>query len=304
MPHISRRAGALTLIVAVLLTTALAPTTGATNPGRNGRIAFQAPTDNGTQIFTIRSDGHDLRQISHVDGNAANLDWSPDGRRIAFAVDECSIAVIDADGTNFELLASDPDLCQADPVFSADGERIVYERYDPAIDLDAIWSMKVDGSDKQLLTLAGGADPNVSPDGTRVSFKAGPVGALHVQNLDGSGLHQATPDWEIGFKHDWAPDASRIVISDNAEPGPDDPVNIATVRPDGTGLRFLTHYEGPIRAYIGSYSPDGKYLVFRLEKDGLYSVYRMRTDGSHLHRILGPSTLLPRSIDWGPAPSS
>ena len=64
---------------------------------------------------------------------------------------------------DYELLASDPDLCQTDPVFSADGERLVYERYDPVADVDAIWSMKVDGSDKHLLTLAGGADPNVSP---------------------------------------------------------------------------------------------------------------------------------------------
>ena len=303
MPRISRRAGALTLIVAVLLTTALAPSTSATNPGRNGRIAFQAATDEGLQIFTVRSNGKDLRQLTHVDGDASTVDWSPDGRRLAFSVNECSIGVIDADGDNYELVAEDPDLCQTDPVFTADGERLVYERYDPIADVDAIWSMKLDGSDKHLVTLAGGADANVSPDGTRLSFKTGPFGALFVQNLDGTGLHQASPDWNIAYKHDWAPDGARIVISDDADPGPGAPVNIATVRPDGTGLRYLTHYEGTAQANVGSYSPDGQFIVFRLSVDGQYTLYRMRTYGSDLHAILGPSTFLPRFIDWGPAPS-
>jgi Tol biopolymer transport system component len=303
MFRINRRSAALAVVCVGLLATVLTAATTATTPGRNGRIAFQADTDEGLQIFTIRSNGKDLRQITHVDGDATNVDWSPDGRRLAFSVNECSIGVIDADGSNYALIAEDPDLCQTDPVFTADGQRLVYERYDPIADVDAIWSMKLDGSDKHLLTLAGGADANVSPDGTRVSFKAGQFGALFVQNVDGSGLHQASPDWDIAYKHDWAPDGSRIVISDDAEPGPGEPVNIATVRPDGTGLRFLTHYEGAAEANVGSYSPDGQFIVFRLTVDGLYTLYRMRTDGSDRHAILGPSTFLPRHIDWGPAPS-
>jgi len=51
----------------------------ATFPGRNGLIAFQAPTDAGLQIFTVRPNGHDLRQITDVDGYAVVPDWSPDG---------------------------------------------------------------------------------------------------------------------------------------------------------------------------------------------------------------------------------
>ena len=302
MFRINRRSAALAVVCVGLLATVLTAATSATTPGRNGRIAFQADTDEGLQIFTIRSNGKDLRQITHVDGDATNVDWSPDGRRLAFSVNECSIGVIDADGSDYALIAEDPDLCQTDPVFTADGQRLVYERYDPVADVDAIWSMKLDGSDKHLLTLAGGADANVSPDGTRVSFKAGPFGALFVQNLDGSGLHQASPDWDIAYKHDWAPDGSRIVISDDAEPGPGEPVNIATVRPDGTGLRYLTHYEGAAHANVGSYSPDGQFIVFRLSVEGMYTLYRMRTDGSDLHAIIGPSTFLPRHIDWGLAP--
>ena len=64
---------------------------------------------------------------------------------------------------NLDVLASDPDLCQGDPSYTPDGSRLVYVRYDPAIDVEEIWSMNVDGSDKRFVTGAGGPDPNVSP---------------------------------------------------------------------------------------------------------------------------------------------
>ena len=63
---------------------------------------------------------------------------------------------------------------------------------------------------------------------------------------------------------------------------PDDSANIVTMRRDGSSLRQLTHYhDGETNAYLGSYSPNGRWLVFRLEADGLFGLYRMHPDGSH-----------------------
>jgi Tol biopolymer transport system component len=71
---------------------------------------------------------------------------------------------------------------------------------------------------------------------------------------------------------------------------PDETANIATIRPDGSGLHYLTHYQGPdVKALVGSYSPDGRYVVFRLEDHGLYALMSMRADGSHLRN--DPSVL-------------
>ena len=279
----------------------VAPGAGATVPGRNGLIAFQAQTDAGVQIFTIRPNGHGLRQITQVDGDATQPDWSPDGRLIAFALNECSIALINADGSALDVIASDPDLCQGDPSFTPDGARLVYARFDPAVEVEDIWSMKVDGSDQRRVTGAGGPDPNVSPDGLRLSFKGGEVGELLVQNMDGTGLVQVSPTVSVAFKSDWAPDGQHLVLSDDSEPGPTEPVNIATVRPDGTDLTYITDYTGPVHAYVGGYSPDGQWIVFRLEENGLNTLYRMRPDGSDLHAILRASIFRPRNIDWAVA---
>jgi Tol biopolymer transport system component len=302
MIRMHRRAASLSIAaVTILATLALAPIVSATFPARNGLIAFQAQTDQGVQIFTVRPNGHDLRQITHVDGDATLLDWSPDGRKIAFSVNECSVAVMDADGGNLHVILSDPDLCQGDPAFTPDGSRILYDRFDPAREVEETWSMKPDGSDQKFVTAVGGPDPNVSPDGQKLSVKGPPDGALFVLNMDGSGLVQVSPSMEVAFKHDWAPDGQHLVLSDNADPGPNDPVNIATVRPDGTDFQYLTHYTGPVHANVGGYSPDGQWIIFRLEKDGLNTLYRIRPDGTDLHAILRASTFRPRSIDWGPA---
>jgi len=293
--------------MAVLATLVLAPTAHATFPARNGLIAFMADTGGGYQLYTVRPNGRDLRQITHVDGDAIKPDWSPDGRRIAFALNECSVAIMNADGSNLTVLPSQtPGGCEGDPSFTPDGSRLVYERYDPSIEDDAVWSMNLDGTDRQRITSAGAPDPNVSPDGKTVSFLGGPedATALFTASLDGSDLFQVTPSIGVAFKHDWAPDGRHLAITDNGN-DLSKPANIATIRPDGTGLRYLTHYRSPeLRAYVGSYSPDGQWIVFRLENHGSYGLYRMRPDGSDLHPILPPSSFRPRNIDWGPAQMS
>ena len=291
------------MLISAVATLALASTVGATYPGRNGLIAFHADVgDDGPQIFTIRSNGKQLRQITHVDGVAALPDWSPDGRRIALTLNECAIAVMDADGGNLHEVASDPGLCLSDANFTPDGARLVYTRFDIALEVEQVWSMNVDGSDQRFITAAGGPDPNVSPDGRKLSFKSWPDGALVVTNVDGSGIVQVSPSISVTYKHDWAPDGRHLVVSDNSSPSPTEAVNIVTVRPDGSDWTYLTHYPAGYRANVGGYSPDGKWIVFRLEGPGLVpTMYRIRPDGTDMHALYASATIVPRFIDWGPA---
>ncbi len=303
MLQYQRRIAIVTIAVLTTLATfALATGVGATFPGRNGLIAFHAELDGGPQIFTLRSNGKQLRQITHVDGAAALPDWSPDGRQIVFTLNECAIALMDADGGNLREIASEPDACLNDANFTPDGTRLVFTRFDFALEVETIWSMNLDGSDHQFITGAGGPDPNVSPDGRKISFKNWPDGALAVANLDGTSVVQVSPSISVTYKHDWAPDGRHLVVSDNSSPAPDEAVNIVTVRPDGSDWTYLTHYGAGFRANVGGYSPDGKWIVFRREGPGLVpTMYRIRPDGTGLHALYASSTIVPRFIDWGPA---
>jgi TolB protein len=52
---------------------------------RGDVIAFIRKIDGNFEVFTIRPDGKDLRQLTNTPGNEAHVAWSPDGQRIAFA---------------------------------------------------------------------------------------------------------------------------------------------------------------------------------------------------------------------------
>ncbi len=298
------------LSAVAVFTMAVSPApASATFPAKNGLIAFQAITGDGNQLFTVRRNGHDLRQITNGPGEATTPDWSPDGQRLAYSLNECTIALVRANGTGRHVIPSQtpPDGCETDPVFTPDGGHLVFERYDPVTNDDAIWIMNLDGNGRRRIGTGpgGAATPEVSPDGQTVSFLSftpDNLTALFAVSIGGGDARQITPTlYGITYKHDWAPDGSRLVMSDNAD-NPNRPVNMVTIRPDGTGLRYLTSLRTPDRgAFAGGYSPDGKWIVYRLEHGDQNALMIMRTDGQGAHTILPFSSFRPRSIDWGPA---
>jgi Tol biopolymer transport system component len=313
----------LSVIAAVVALVGASTPAYATYPGHNGLIAFQADTGSGSQIYTVRPNGHDLRQITHVDGEALQPDWAPDGRTIVFEFDRanpppfCSVEIMNADGSGMVDLTGDRNGCEAQPSFTPDGQRIVFERFDDITFVDAIWSMDLTGGDRHQITTGvdnGVTDPNVSPDGNTLSFVAvdnlfgpppnfDPAQGLFSSDLNGNDLSQLLPfTLDLAIKHDWAPDGKHMLVGTNANFfDPNDSANIATIRPDGTDLHYLIHSHDPaVNAFAGSYSPDGKYIVFRLEDHGSFALMKMRSDGSHLQQILGFSSFRPRAIDWGP----
>jgi hypothetical protein len=76
---------------------------------------------------------------------------------------------------------------------------------------------------------------------------------------------------------------------------------VVTLPADGGEPFHVTEYSDPeVRAYVGGYSPDGKWIVFRLEDHGQFALCLVRPDGTGLRTILPLSDFKPRGIDWGP----
>jgi len=309
--------------LALIVTLALGATpipASATPPGENGLIVFAADTGDGYELYTIGGDGSGLTQITDQDeGDAVTPDWSPDGTRIAFALERpegpefCAVMIMDADGSDIADLTAgqNPDGwsgCEGQPSFTPDGERIVFGRYDDQTNVEDIWSMDLTGGDRVAITDGNGhgvTDPNVSPDGERVSFvefNGEELGqALAAVDMDGTAYDRLTRfKLDVATKHDWAPNGRRIVFTVNADRS-EEPANIATIRPDGSSLRYLTGYVRPShRAYVGGYSPDGQWIVFRLEIGDRSGLFRMHRDGTGRETLIPLGELRPRFIDWGP----
>ncbi len=307
---------------AVVAVVGLTPSTSAADPAPDegrGRIVFSGESDEGAQLYTIWPNGTHLTQITHVDGAATQADWSPDGRTIVFEWDlpddaGAVTAFVDADGSNLRTLA--PAVCiDGQPSFTPDGQRIVFESYNCDVD-DALYSRSVDGGDLRRLTPVGPngyTDPNVSQDGRRMAYVEFENGvefrqALVVSDVDGGHPQRLTPySFDVGVKVAWAPDGRQLAFTKDANPIDGGPLeaNVAVINADGTGLHVLTDYHGGrFSAFVGSYSPDGRWLVYRLQDNDSdhYELWRMWPDGTHNKRIADLGGLLARGSDWG-APS-
>jgi Tol biopolymer transport system component len=125
------------------------------------------------EVWTARSDCTQSRQLTSF--NAYGLGsprWSPDGKEIAFdrRIDgRPEIFIIKNDGTGLRRLTNS--LGSTRPCWSPDGAWIYFTLFTPGpTDLDQIWRMPVTGGEMTQITVNGGVEPIISPDGKRVYY--------------------------------------------------------------------------------------------------------------------------------------
>ena len=347
----NRRLAALAAAFAAAVTLGLA-SAHATAPGRNGRIAFEryrfSDKPLWAEIWVTNPDGTGERRITHAPRGYLDRgpDWSPDSSRIAFnrcAPDDgrCTLWVVKPDGNDERMLSpscrqgvSDPSSCPDDsfPAYSPDGHHLAFGRFDGAEDSIVIADTNL-RHPRQVFSFGhsrGAPDvgnPAWSPDGKRIAFvvsnangtKYKPVNgiAISIVNADGTGLHRLTP-WKLRAGAgpegiDWSPDGTRILFRTHPHAGTDAGGNLYTIRPDGSGLRQLTHFEpydtAPGALRTGSYSPDGSSILFATyhgavtvspSSSNLPDVFVMSADGTDVRPVTRARNW-DGDPDWGPS---
>jgi len=333
----SSRRTALAIAMLVVAITGPAALAGATAPAKNGRIAFtRFGLGNGvraSEIFVANADGTGEQRITQApSGYGDDLpDWSPDGSRIVFqrcaaSGGGCLVWSANRDGAALKRLSPGcptgqaPPACADDrsPVYSPDGRHIAFIRMRARPVL-----MLADATLGRARPVAGLASSRGSPygvawspNGRQLVFAsvnddgsgAKPIGgrALYVVAANGSRVRRLTP-WALqaGGRPDWSPDGRRILFHSYSNRLGGFGVNLFTVRPDGAGLRELTHIQASDRVLGGSYSPDGTSIVFSttaLATDPAVTVpdiVVMRADGTDV-RPVTRSANWDTSPDWGP----
>jgi WD40-like Beta Propeller Repeat len=167
---------------------------------------------NGIHVFDVAA-GREV-QIVHQGENSEygwrNLDWSPDGHRLAYGSD-AGIVVVNANGTGREVLHGG-----GSPSWSPDGRWIAFSR------AKSVYAMRRNGTDVRLVA-RDGSRPAWSPDGTRIAFLRG-AGIVFV-TPSGTILAPRPPfrrGVPIGFKASptWSPDGKKIALARlGAHPG-------------------------------------------------------------------------------------
>lgn len=306
------------LVVALAVT---APLAGATFPGTNGLLVYEAKAGKHYQLFTIKTDGTGAHQLTRfADSDAVWAAWSPSARQIAFERDvysgvqvtRAAIYTMNADGSGQRSLR--PEGLNGRPSWSPDGSLIVFSTLQFGKQA-TVSRMAASGSRvRKLLTTPlpangrgiGLDSPTFSPDGKRIAFvwRKKAVAAIFTMNASGGGLKQVTP-WQKGGladKVDWSPDGARIAFS-SPDPGvlPGISSNVFTARPDGTGLVKITKSRGgKIHNGLDSWSPDGTKIAFARIGAGKSEIYVMNANGSGIKQLTrGPES---HHASWGSHP--
>jgi Tol biopolymer transport system component len=272
------------------------------------RFVSGARRDSSYELYVMNADGSGKLRLarSPLAGNAGPFRpaWSPDGRKLAFAIQlrgsaglcdragACNeeIFVINADGTGLRRLTWNtvPD---GPAAWSPDGRKIAFMSWRDGTGAD-VFVMNADGSDQRNLTRKPGNEvgPGWSPDGRAIVFTAvppgqpiwvggsrsasGPYRDVYVMNADGSGQRNLTHTREAEeYAAAWAPDGRTIAFA--AYDGRSN--RIFVINADGSGRHALTH---EITETFVSWSPDGRKIAFF---DAGISV--VNADGSGVRRL-------------------
>ncbi len=173
------------------------------------RIIFTSSMDGDLEIYSMRTDGSDVRRLTHRLGYDGGPFYSPDGRMIVWRArypqnheeeteyrsllaqelvkpSRMDIWVARADGSQPRQVTNLQGASFA-PFFASDGKRIIFSsnHHDPAGRMFDLFLVNVDGTGLERVTYGGEFDsfPMFSPDGRRLLWCSNRTGRSRETNV-------------------------------------------------------------------------------------------------------------------------
>lgn len=228
--------------------------------GGGGLIAFESDRSGGSNIWLMKADGSELRQLTWQGGSTPA--WSPDGSQVAylrFYQQDVWLYVINADGSGERGVVL-TGVIAGRPTWSPDGERLAFTS-----DLDGnyeVYLVNLDGSGLVNLSNHPGGDwePAWSPDGSQIALVSQRSGANEIWslNVDGSGAAQLTALGGAAGNPAWSPEGSRLAFEHTPSGSAFSQIFIMDLNGGGPSNQINAKFDS--RAPV--WSADGAYIVF------------------------------------------
>ncbi len=160
------------------------------------RFVVDANGQTSRDVFTVRADGSDMRQLTHTSQNESSVAWSPDGTKIAYWDQQAgSIVVMDAGGGNSKVLATPGPFyadCHEWPAWSPDTSSIIYAKVASCGGRSDLWIVASDGTStpEKLIGPDISSSAGVwSQDGRQVAFVGRDETTADQSTTSGTGLY-------------------------------------------------------------------------------------------------------------------
>lgn len=271
------------------------------------KIVFQSYRHENWEIYKVNSDGTQQQRLTSNAAADIHPRLNRGGTHIVFASNRhgpYQIYKMSVDGSNVTRLTY-ATTDNVNPVWSPDGTRIAFQAYRDG--QAEIYVMNANGSGQTRLTANSAYDgePVWSPDGSQIAFVSKRTGGyrIWVMQADGSGLTQVSSE-PYSENPSWSPDGKRLAYDADRD---GDGWQEIVIRNVDASWSFYLHYDlnNPGKdAWVGSWSPNGKYIIFTHIAFVNYNGYWYWTEARLRAWEVSPygqmTTLIPETTEWSP----
>jgi TolB protein len=214
------------------------------------QIVFAAANGKELDLYVIGVNGTGLRRLTRTPWDEDGPVWSPDGALIAFVGDatgNADIYTMPARGGNETDITRSP-WSDTDPAWSPNGKGLAFASNRGGS--TQLWVMSRNGSQTSRLTPFQAITPAFSPDGREIVATG--AGGLYLLDLAAGKAGRLTKG-KVDTEPSWSHDGRLIVF----RRGTGSSAELYVIRPDGTGLRRVTHNRVPdtLPAWSGGSTP-------------------------------------------------